>query len=153
MLQGNALIVGGSRGIGAAMVRLFAENGARVAFTYAHAHDAAEALARETGALGICADSASVAEMDKAIERFHNVLGTADFLINNAALSTIALFTDLTDEVWQRMKAVNLDAPMYYVKRLLPDMIAKKQGRIPVFLSQFAVNLSVDLHGGFLYNS
>lgn len=130
MLKGNALIVGGSRGIGAAMVRMLAEEGLCVAFTYAHAHEAAALLEKETGAMAICADSLSYTDMDKAIARFHEKYGKVDFLINNAAVSEIGLFTDFSEEAWEKMRRVNLDAPMYYTKRLLPDMIAKKQGRI-----------------------
>ena len=54
----NILVLGGSRGIGAAIVRRFAQGGATVAFTYAGSKDAAEALAAETGAEAIRADSA-----------------------------------------------------------------------------------------------
>lgn len=130
MLKGNALIVGGSRGIGAATVRMLAREGLCVAFTYAHAHEAAARLEKETGALAICADSLSYPDIDKAIAYFHEKLGTVDFLINNAAVSEIGLFTDFSEEAWEKMRRINLDAPMYYTKRLLPDMIAKKQGRI-----------------------
>ena len=130
MLQGNAFIVGGSRGIGAAMVRLLAKEGISVAFTYAHASLEAEALARETGALAIRADSANPSEREAAVKCFHDMIGIADILINNAAVSEIGLFTDLSDTAWDQMRTVNLDAPMDYTKRLLPDMISKKQGRI-----------------------
>ena len=54
----NILILGGSRGIGAAIVRRFAAGSGRVAFTYAGSKDAAEALAKETGAEAILSDSA-----------------------------------------------------------------------------------------------
>lgn len=130
MLQKNVLIVGGSRGIGAAMVRLFAKSGARVAFTYLESHEAAKTLAEETGALSICANSASVQQIELSIERFHMEIGGVDILINNAAVSKIELFTDLTKEAWESLCAINLDAPIYYTKSVLPDMIAKKKGRI-----------------------
>ena len=130
MLKGNALIVGGSRGIGAEMVRLLAKEGAHVAFTYAHTKDAALLLEKETGALAIQADSSSYEEIDRAIACFHEKIGKVDVLINNAAVSEIALFTDLSEDAWENMRKINLDAPMYYTKRLLHDMIEKKQGRI-----------------------
>ena len=129
-MKGNALIVGGSRGIGAAMVRLFAESGINVAFTYAQAKKEAERLAEETGSVAICADSASSSAIEAAVARVRAALGTVDILINNAAVSEIGLFTDMSEASWERMRRINLDAPLYYTKLILPDMIQKKQGRI-----------------------
>lgn len=137
MQQKNVLIVGGSRGIGAAMVRLFASLGYRVAFTYRSSSEAAAALARETGAVSILADSACYADIDRAIDEFHASLGTVDVLIANAAISEIGLFTELSLSAWERMRAVNLDGPMYYVQRALPDMIAKKWGRVLLISSMW----------------
>ena len=54
----NVLVLGGSRGIGAAIVRRFAADGARVTFTYAGSRDAAEALTAETGSTAVQTDSA-----------------------------------------------------------------------------------------------
>lgn len=139
MKKGNVLIIGGSRGIGAETVRLFCDKGYRVAFTYAKADDAAMALADETGALAIKADSLYRADMDTAIDRFHTEVGFVDILISNAAVSEIGLFTDMTEEAWDRMRAINLDSPMYYTKRLLPDMIAKKEGRIILLSSMWGL--------------
>ena len=130
MATWNVLISGGSRGIGAAMVKAFSEAGYRVGFTYRASKDAAEALSRETGALAIMADSALLSDIDAAIDRFHAELGEVDVLINNAAISEIGLFTDLDASAWERIRAVNLDGPMYYTRRILPEMIRKKQGRI-----------------------
>lgn len=137
MEKRNVLVIGGSRGIGAEMVRLLSREGYSVAFTYATARIAAEALAEETGALAICADSRSYADIDRAISLFHERIGTVDALIGNAAVSEIALFTDLSDERWEEMRRINLDAPMYYTRRLLPDMISKKQGRIIMISSMW----------------
>lgn len=137
-MQGkNVLIVGGSRGIGASMVRTFASHGYAVAFTYRASEDAARALERETGALAIPADSASREQIDRAICLFHEKVGKADVLIANAAVSEIGLFTDLSEDAWERMRRVNLDAPMYYVKRILPDMISKKEGRVLLISSMW----------------
>ena len=137
MQRKNVLIIGGSRGIGAATVRLFASLGYAVAFTYCASDAAASALAEETGALAIKADSASYSEIDRAIDVFHSALGSVDILVANAAVSEIGLFTDLTEDTWAHLRAVNLDGPMYYVKRLLPDMIAKKWGRVLLISSMW----------------
>ena len=65
--QKNILVLGGSRGIGAAIVRRFASAGAKVAFTYLHSAAEAEALAVETGAAAVKADSADRAELIRAV--------------------------------------------------------------------------------------
>jgi 3-oxoacyl-[acyl-carrier protein] reductase len=139
MLKGNVFIIGGSRGIGAEMVRLFSESGYRVAFTYAASSAEANTLAEKTGALAIKANSENKEEIQSAVELFHREIGKADFLIANAAISEIGLFTDLTEDAWNRMRTINLDAPMYYTKLLLPDMIAKKQGRILLISSMWGL--------------
>ena len=137
MSKGNVLIIGGSRGIGAEMVRMFSSKGYSVAFTYAHAHTEADALKKETGAHAIVADSRSYREIDRAIENFHENIGTIDILIGNAAVAEIGLFTDLADERWEELRTVNLDAPMYYTKRLLPEMISQKRGRVIMISSMW----------------
>lgn len=126
----HVLITGGSRGIGAAMVRTFARAGYSVTFTYRASQSAAEALAAETGAAAIRADSADPAEIAQAVARATAERGGVDVLINNAAVSTFRLFTDLTDGEWRHTMAVNLDAAFYYTRAVLPHMIHLKSGRI-----------------------
>ena len=126
----TVLINGGSRGIGAAMVRAFAAAGYTVAFTYFSSDAEAEALARETGALAIKADSASREEIGVAVEKCLTSFGQIDVLINNAAISSFGLFTDMPNDIWDRMLAVNLDGPMQYAKHVLPQMISRKCGKI-----------------------
>lgn len=139
MTKGNVFIIGGSRGIGAEMVRLFSRNGYRVAFTYAASHEAAMILSKKTGALAIQANSESKTEMESAILNLHQSLGPVDILIANAAVSHVGLFTDLREEEWERMRQINLDAPMYYTKQLLSDMISKKKGRIILISSMWGL--------------
>ncbi len=129
-MQKTVLINGGSRGIGAAMVRAFTRAGYRVAFTYFSAEDAARALSAECGATAIAADAGDRADVRRAVTEVKREYGGIDILINNAAVSSIALFTDMPDEVWDRMLAVNLDGPVQYAKEVLPDMISRKSGRI-----------------------
>ncbi len=122
----HVLVTGGSRGIGAAVVRLFSEKGYRVSFTYLHAADAAKNLMRETGALGIMADSANPADILRAAK----TAGDTDILVNNAAVSSFSLMQDLNDELWEKTIAVNLSAPFLYSRAVLPYMIREKWGRI-----------------------
>lgn len=126
----TVLITGGSRGIGREMVRLFCKNGYNVAFTYKSSTRDAEALTRETGALAIMADSALEADILSAVENARKMFGKIDILINNAAVSSFSLFTDLSLDDWRRTFSVNVDGAFLYTKAVLSDMIREHFGRI-----------------------
>ncbi len=143
----TVLINGGSRGIGAEMVRRFAEAGDCVAFTYKRACEAASRLAAETGALAVRADTAVAAEVTAAVERVTAEYGAPSVLINNAAISSFSLLTDLTEEEWARIFAVNVHGAFYYCRAVLPAMIAKKEGRIINVSSMWGrVGASCEVH-------
>jgi 3-oxoacyl-[acyl-carrier protein] reductase len=126
----TVFISGGSRGIGAAMVRAFAAAGYKVAFSYKSSEDAARALSSETGAMAICADSACEEEIAEAIKITEKTLGNIEILINNAAVWSSSLITDVSTEEWKNMFCVNVDAPFIYSKCVLPSMIRAGWGRI-----------------------
>lgn len=126
----TVLITGGSRGIGRALVIAFAKAGYRVAFTYKSSAAEAEALSDELGALAIRADSASEAEILAAVDKTVKTLGEIDVLINNAAISSFSLLTDLSLEEWNRTLNVNLTAPFIYSKAVIPSMVRRHSGRI-----------------------
>lgn len=142
-----ALITGGSRGIGRAMVELFSEAGYRVAFTYKSSHTAAEELAARTGALAIMADSSIPADVERAVKTVEETLGNVDILINNAAVSSFSLFTDLTIEDWRASFATNVDGAFLYSKLVLPSMIRNHSGRIISISSMWGeVGSSCEVH-------
>ena len=93
----NVLITGGSRGIGAACVRAFCQKGDRVVFLYRSNHEKAEALEKETGAVALQADISDPLSVDAAVQQALERMGRIDVLVNNAGISQIKLFTDLTD--------------------------------------------------------
>ncbi len=126
----TVLITGGSRGIGADMVRLFSEKGYRTAFTYCKSTEAANALAKETGALAVRADSSNEAEITAAVEYVSKSLGNIEILINNAAVSSFSLFTDITADDWNSMFSVNVTGAFIYSRECLRGMISNKCGRI-----------------------
>ena len=130
MKETRVLITGGSRGIGAACVRAFAGRGCRVAFVYHTAHEAAKAVALETGAKAICADLRDPAEAARAVSEAEAFLGGVDVLCNNAGISQIKLFTDLTDDDWKTMLAANLDSVFYVTRAAVKGMIARHAGRV-----------------------
>ena len=124
------LISGGSRGIGRACVENFIKNGDSVAFIYKSNHDAARSLADTTGALAICADISSPDETKRAVSEAIAHLGGIDVLINNAGISQIKLFTDISNSDWDTMINTNLSSAFYLSRAVLPFMISQKSGRI-----------------------
>lgn len=126
----NVLITGGSRGIGAACVRAFCEQGDRVAFIYRNRREAAEEIVAQTGAVAIEADLSDPAEAACAVEKALSYLGGIDVLVNNAGVSQIKLFTELTDGDWRRMLSNNLDSVFYVSRAVAAHMIAEHSGRI-----------------------
>ena len=144
---GCVLINGGSRGIGSELVRAFRLAGYRVAFTYKSSKEAAECLARETGALAIMADSASESDIKAAVSAAKEAFGFVSVLVNNAAVSLFKLFDEVTSEEWRALSAVNLDSALFYAKEALPEMIRRKSGRIINITSMWGeVGASMEVH-------
>lgn len=116
----SVLVLGGSRGIGAAIVRRFAKEGALVKFSYSSSHEVANALASETGSMAVVADSAD----REAVISVVRESGPLDVLVVNAG---IVVFGDplehAPDEV-DRLFRVNLHAPFHAAveaARKMPD--------------------------------
>ncbi|MGA9767901.1 MAG: 3-oxoacyl-ACP reductase family protein [Blastocatellia bacterium] len=108
-----ALITGGSRGIGAAIVKRLAQDGAAIAFTYASAQQQADEVVRaieaEGGrALAIRADSGDAGSVKNAVIETVRLLGRLDVLVNNAGLAMIAPIDNYSLDDFDRMVAVNI---------------------------------------------
>lgn len=143
----TVLITGGSRGIGKAMVEYFAANGYSVAFTYKSSEIEAKNLAEATGALAIRADSADKVQVRIAVNTVIDAFGHIDCLINNAAISSFSLFTDLTLEDWNNIVGVNLTGAFLYSKAVIPSMVSRKSGRIINISSMWGiVGSSCEVH-------
>ena len=131
-----ALITGASRGIGAALARVFAQNGYHLALC-CHKSDAQlDALANElseqyhieictfTGDVG---DYAFVEQMvNKTLEKFSKI----DVLVNNAGISYIGLLTDMQIEDWNHIVATNLTSVFSTCRCCVPSMVSQKSGKI-----------------------
>ena len=126
----TVLVTGGSRGIGRAIVSALTSAGYSVAFTYKSSAEAALSLASECGALAIRADSSVPSEIEKAVATVTEKLGSPDILINNAAISSFSLLSELSLEEWENTLAVNLTAPFLYSRAVIPHMVSEKWGRI-----------------------
>lgn len=126
----RVLVSGGSRGIGAACVRAFASEGARVAFFYHADTKAANAVASETGAKAICCELSDPGNVRCGFSEAMEALGSIDVLVCNAGVSMIGLFTDMTDTQWRALMAVNLDAAAMLSREAAKRMISQKTGAI-----------------------
>ena len=122
----NILITGGSRGIGAAAVRLFAARGDRVWFLYEKSYEKARALSFDTGAVGICCDVADEAAVQAAFRE----LPPLDGLVCNAGIAHYGLISEITPDAWRRIFAVNVDGIFHCVRAALPGMLQKQAGAI-----------------------
>lgn len=105
----SVLVLGGGRGIGAAIVRRFVADGARVTFTYAGSEAAALALAAETCSTAVYADSA---ERDAVIEVVRNS-GPLDVLVVNAGIAIFGNALDLDPDAVDRLLRINVHAPYH----------------------------------------
>lgn len=126
----NVLITGGSRGIGNSLVTEFSARGDRVAFIYRSSDGAARALSEKTGAYRIKADISIPSDAISAVSEAEKALGNIDALVNNAGISEICLFNDITDEGWKKMIDTNLSGAFYVTREASKGMISKKFGRI-----------------------
>ena len=124
------IVNGGSRGIGAAVVRRFCENGDRVVFIYKSADAAAEKLCAECGAVSVKADMSNASSASDAVNRAIELLGGVDVLVNSTGIAQIKLFTELTDVEWNGMISTNLSSSFYACRAAARAMIAEHSGRI-----------------------
>ena len=120
------VITGGSRGIGAAAVELFAARGDRVYFLYEKEHDAANAVAQRTGATAICCDVAD----REAVEKAFREIGNVDILICNAGIVHYGLMSMMEESHWDRIFAVNVKGIYHCVNAATPSFLQKQAGSI-----------------------
>ncbi len=129
----RCVITGASRGIGAAIARVFASEGATLGLTARTGVDLAR-LADELRAVGATvawavADIAIAAEVNRAAAELRAALGPFDTVVNNAGIVVRKPTHELTDDEWRRMMAVNLDGPFYVTRAFAADLRASR-GRL-----------------------
>jgi 2-hydroxycyclohexanecarboxyl-CoA dehydrogenase len=129
-----AVVTGGGSGIGRAISMQLAKEGATVAVWDLNGPNAEETVAlieKANGRAIPCqADAASADGIANALARTHNELGRVTILVNNAAVTGIVPFLEITEELWDRTMRVNLKGPFLCTKAIVPDMLAARWGRI-----------------------
>jgi NAD(P)-dependent dehydrogenase (short-subunit alcohol dehydrogenase family) len=137
-----AVVTGGASGIGLAIVRRLAADGASVALLDLEAGAAEEAAAELRGkglrVIGLAADVSDRAAVEKALEAARGELGPVEIMVTSAGLSLNAPFVDITVEDWERVLAVNLTGTFHCLQLAVPDMIAGGWGRIVTISSSSA---------------
>ena len=131
----TALITGGSKGLGLATAIKFAESGARVAILARNAEslDAAKAVierAGKTAAAAFPCDVADPAAIERGYEAVMSAFGKIDILVNNAGTSQTGKFEEITDAIWQADLDLKLFAAIRFARLVLPQMRARRWGRI-----------------------
>ena len=122
----TVVITGGSRGIGAATVALFAEKGHKVYFLYEKCHEHAKSVAEKTGATAICCDVAD----GQAVRAAFEAIGDVDILVCNAGICYSGLMSSLSEENWDRQFDVNVKGIYHCVNAAMPAFLKKQQGSI-----------------------
>ena len=122
----TVVITGGSRGIGAAAVERFAEQGHRVYFLYEKNHEAAQAVAEKTGATAICCDVADGAAVKAAFRQIPEV----DVLICNAGVMWFGLMNMMDEAAWDRIFNVNVKGIYNCVNAAMPSFLNKHAGSV-----------------------
>ena len=118
----HVLITGGSRGIGAELVRAFSAAGDTVAFTYHSSGENARALSDETGALCFPCDARSETDMNRLKGSLLPLFHTLDVLISNAGTSSTGLMEDMTVDEWDDLFAVHTRGAFLVTRAFLPAL-------------------------------
>ncbi len=136
LLSGKtAIITGASRGIGRGIAKVFAEQGANVAFTYSSSVQAAEELEKELSSFGVKvrgyqSNAADFAQAQSLVDQVIEEFGTVDVLINNAGITKDNLLMRLSEEDFDKVIEVNLKSVFNMTKAVQRTMLKNRAGSI-----------------------
>ncbi len=141
-MRKSVLITGGSRGIGGATVRHFAQKGWNVALHYHQSKEQAQQLAEE---LGDCVhlvqgDLRNSSDVNRLVGEAIRLLGGLDALVCNAGIAQpVGLLSDLSDEGWRQIMSTNLDGTFYALRGCIPHFVRQQSGAIVTLSSMWGV--------------
>lgn len=135
MNKKTVLVTGSSRGIGKAIAIKFAKKGYNVIINCAHNEEALQKTKNEIEGYQVSCHAflGDIGDYETAKELFHQIkkrYGSVDVLINNAGISYVGLFTDMTPEDWNRVITTNLTSVYNCCSLAIPDMVKNKYGKI-----------------------
>ena len=136
LLQGKtALITGGSRGIGEAIVMQFAEQGANIAFTYLSSEEKAKGLEEKLNGMGIKAkgyksNAAVFAEAEALVNDVVKEFGTLEICVNNAGITRDNLMLRMSEQQWDEVINTNLKSVFNLTKQVIKPMMKQRLGSI-----------------------
>ena len=131
LLQGKvALVTGSTSGIGLAIARALAAEGAKLMINGFGKAEEIERICREIGALHDGADMSDPRAIERMIRRCAEELGEPDILVNNAGIQHVSSVEDFPSEKWDAIIAINLSSVFHTTRLAIPAMKAKGWGRI-----------------------
>lgn len=136
LLEGKvALVTGGSRGIGKALVLAFAAHGADVAFSDLKYDDKAQELEKEISQLGVkgkgyASDASSFSDSEKLVDEVAADFGRIDVLVNNAGITRDTLLMRMTEDMWDDVIRINLKSAFNLTKAVQKYMLKQRIGSI-----------------------
>ena len=126
----RVLVSGGSRGIGRAIVKAFANAGYQVSFIYRSADNSAESLMKEVSCMAIKADISDAKAAVDAVNEAVEYMGGIDILVSNAGISCISQICDTSDLQWRSIVDTNLSSAFYLAREASKFMVRNQWGRI-----------------------
>lgn len=126
----TALVTGGARGIGRAIVEELAEEGCRAAFSYLTSEKEAQALAKKTGAAAIRADLRKEEQVSALVSGAVSALGHLDCAVMNAGVAYWGLTQDMSPADWDEVISVNLRGAFLTARAVIPHLLSRKSGSL-----------------------
>ena len=136
----HAIVTGGGTGIGAAIARALAAEGAKLTLVGRRREPLEDVASGDFDALVAPADVTDADQVKRAFALAREAQGPVSILINNAGAAHGAPFAKVSETLWRNMLAVNLDGMFHCCQAALPDLLAAKEGRIVTVASMAGLN-------------